>query len=676
MTRTITDLPHRVETRDPVFITLPDGTRLAATLWLPVDADIRPVPAVVELLPYRRRDGTIFRDRRNQPYVAGHGYACLRVDIRGSGDSDGVLEDEYLPLEQEDACHIIEWAAAQPWCTGNVGMWGLSWGGFNGLQAAARRPKGLKAVISMYASDDRYADDVHFMGGSLLTEDPMWSVFILALNATPPDPAILGDVWREMWQRRLEANRCWSETWLSHQRRDDYWKQGSVCEDYGAIDIPVYAVAGWDDSYSNAMFRLLAGLKGPRKGLVGPWSHAHPNAGSPGPLIGFLQETIRWWDHWLKGVDNGIMDEPMLRAWINDPKPPRPFHPDHPGQWVAEPCWPPGEDRDHVLHLNTGWLHEQPHPGPWMRLRSPANAGRDCGRWGGYGGDAPDMATDQRREDGAGLSFDTAPLEREMVLLGAPVVELVAQSDAPRGAVTARLCAVAPDGTSALLTWGTLNLAFRDGFDAPRPLAPGRHFTARLQLNELGARVPAGHRLRLSLANQHWPILWPQPGRPSLDLPAGVSRLRLPLRRRRADDARLVPFGPAEATPGVPCTEERPTRHSRHITEDVATGEQTIDMKTDFGRYRLLETGLISDNVARDIFTIRAEDPQSARLASSYTIACDLGTAARGEILIEARIDMWADADHFHLDWQVEVQEGGERLHDKAGRLAIPRDGM
>ncbi|MFV3128328.1 CocE/NonD family hydrolase [Niveispirillum sp. KHB5.9] len=673
MTHTVTDLPFRVETRE-LFIAMTDGVRLAATLWLPVGAG--PVPALVELLPYRRRDGTIFRDARNQPYIAGHGYACLRVDIRGAGDSDGLLADEYLPLEQEDACNVIEWAASQPWCSGAVGMWGLSWGGFNGLQAAARRPKGLKAIISMYASDDRYADDVHFMGGSLLTEDPMWSVFMLALNATPPDPAIAGPGWRETWMKRLEANRCWSEVWLAHQSRDEYWRQGSVCEDYGAIDIPVLAVAGWDDSYSNAMFRLLANLPGPRKGLVGPWSHVHPHLGSPGPRIGFLQETIRWWDHWLKGIDNGVMDEPMLRAWINDPKPPRPFYEDHPGSWVAEPCWPPRADRDLVLHLNDGRLHEQPCPGPSLHLRSPATAGRDCGRWGGYGGDAPDMAIDQRREDGTGLCFDTSPLEADLVLLGAPVVELVASSHSTQGTVTARLCAVAPDGTSALLTWGTLNLAFRDGFDTPKPLEPGRPFTVRLAMNEIGTRVPAGHRLRLSLSNQHWPILWPQPGLACLDLTAGVSRLRLPARPDSPLDASLRPLEPAAATAPVACVEERPVRHSRQVMEDVATGEQTIDMLTDFGRYRLSETGLVCDHSARDIFTIRPDDPRSAHLTSAYTIACDLGDAAMGEILIQARVDLSADEAHFHLDWRVHVHEGGTLVHGKSDHVSIPRRGM
>src|SRR6056297_4270871 len=106
-----------------------DGTRLAARIWMPDDAAEKPVPAVVEYIPYRKRDGVRLRDETMHPYVAGHGYACVRVDLRGSGDSDGVLTDEYLPQELDDGIEVIRWLAAQHWCSGRVGMIGISWGG-------------------------------------------------------------------------------------------------------------------------------------------------------------------------------------------------------------------------------------------------------------------------------------------------------------------------------------------------------------------------------------------------------------------------------------------------------------------------------------------------------------------------------------------------------------------
>ncbi len=112
------DLPRPVRVVDPVWIPMSDGCRLAAKIWLPEDAESEPVPALLEYIPYRRGDGTAVGDSTRHAYFAGHGYASVRVDLRGSGDSDGVLLDEYLPQEQDDAVEVLAWLAAQPWCTG------------------------------------------------------------------------------------------------------------------------------------------------------------------------------------------------------------------------------------------------------------------------------------------------------------------------------------------------------------------------------------------------------------------------------------------------------------------------------------------------------------------------------------------------------------------------------
>ncbi len=350
------------------WIPMPDGCRLAARIWLPADAEEHPVPAILEYLPYRKNDGTALRDSIRHPNFAGHGYACIRVDMRGSGDSDGILYDEYLPQEQEDGLEIIRWIAAQPWCTGAVGMIGISWGGFNGLQIAARRPPQLKAIITLCSTDDRYADDVHYMGGCLLGSDmPGWASTMLALNAQPPDPRFVGERWRDMWLARLEQTPPFIEAWLTHQRRDAFWKHGSVCEDYAAITCPVYAVGGWADAYTNAIPRLLAGLTCPRKGLIGPWAHNYPEEGIPGPAIGFQQECLRWWDHWLKGIDTGLMQEPLLRVWLQKSVPPQAHYTFRPGRWVAEPQWPAANIRSEIYSLNVDGTLTPPSPLPSAR---------------------------------------------------------------------------------------------------------------------------------------------------------------------------------------------------------------------------------------------------------------------------------------------------------------------
>jgi predicted acyl esterase len=260
--------------------------------------------------------------------------------MRGNGESDGLMLDEYTEQEQDDALEVIEWLARQPWCTGAVGMIGISWGGFNGLQVAARRPPALQAVITLCSTDDRYADDIHFMGGCLLNDNLSWASTMFAYSSRPPDPAIVGERWRELWLYRLEHTVLLVEKWLRHQRRDRQWRHGSVCEDFDAIQCPIYAVGGWADGYSNAIPRLLAGLGVPRKGLIGPWAHRYPHFATPGPQIGFLQECLRWWDRWLKGVDTAIMDEPMYRVWMEESVPPTAEYEERPGRWVAEPSWP------------------------------------------------------------------------------------------------------------------------------------------------------------------------------------------------------------------------------------------------------------------------------------------------------------------------------------------------
>src|SRR4051812_2824844 len=266
----VEQVPCEVDEIENVWIELPDGCRLAARLWLPRDARKKPVPALLEYLPYRKRDLTRSRDERIHPYFASQGYACVRVDIRGSGDSDGLLVDEYSARELEDALEVLAWIAGPPWCDGGIGMFGKSWGGFNALQIAALAPPQLKAVISVCASDDRYADDAHYMGGCLLNENLVWGANLLAYAACPPDPQVSGEAWRKRWLERLEQMPLYPARWLRHQRRDDYWRHGSVCENYTAIRCPIFVIGGWADGYTNAVPRLLAGLRVPRKGLYRP----------------------------------------------------------------------------------------------------------------------------------------------------------------------------------------------------------------------------------------------------------------------------------------------------------------------------------------------------------------------------------------------------------------------
>jgi predicted acyl esterase len=381
----VTTFPRSVRVIEHILIPLKDGTTLAARMWLPDDAERNPVPAILEYLPYRKRDGTYERDALTHPYLAGHGYAGVRVDIRGSGESAGLLLDEYSEQELADGVEVIAWLAAQPWCSGVVGMMGISWGGFNGLQIAARRPPALKAIVTICSSDDRYADDAHYMGGTLIAAGLEWAFFFFGTMCLPPDPLLVREGWRATWLERLANAPLFFEIWLQHQRRDSYWKRGSVCEDYSAIQCPVYAVGGWTDAYTNTIPRLLGGLTVPRKGLIGPWAHAYPHFALPGPQVGFLQEMLRWWDYWLKGIDTGVMDEPMLRAWMMESVRPASHHETLPGRWIAESSWPSPGITPRRLFLTDEGLRDETASLTARAVRSPQTVGKCGGNWVPFG---------------------------------------------------------------------------------------------------------------------------------------------------------------------------------------------------------------------------------------------------------------------------------------------------
>ncbi len=665
--------PQPIRHVETLWIPLSDGTRLAARLWLPEDAERRPVPAILEYIPYRRRDGTRDGDDLTHPYLAGHGYGCVRLDIRGSGDSEGVIHDEYSRQEQDDAVEAIAWLAKQSWCDGKVGMMGISWGGFNSLQVAARRPPALKAIVTLCSTDDRYADDMHFMGGSHMTGNLEWGSSFFSIMGRAPDPLVVGERWRELWRERLEAVRPYFAEWLRHQRRDDYWRHGSVCEDLKAITCAVMAVGGWADGYSNAVFRLLQGLGCPRQGIVGPWGHKYPHNGVPGPAIGFLTETLRWWDHWLKGRDTGIMAEPMLRAYVQDSVAPASHYDMRPGRWVAEPAWPSPNIRAETLFLHPARLEPRPGEAVSLAVSSPQTTGAAGGEWCPYGLGVlgPELPTDQRADDAWSLVFDGEPLAETLEILGAPALEAEIESDRPVAILTARLNDVAPDGRVTRVTYGVLNLTHRDGHAAPAALEPGRRYRIRLQLNEAGHRFLAGHRIRLALSTAYWPIIWPAPEPVWLTILGGVSRLSLPRREPRPEDQRVRFAGPERPAP-TRRRVIRPGAVHRRIEQDVGSGEQRIEVLRDDGHSAIEEIGVETafHKVLR--YRMHPDDPTTARAAAGYDIR---HRHAQGwDTRIRTHSAIACTKSEFIVEADLEAFEGEVRVFSRSWTERIPRD--
>lgn len=670
--------PHAVRSIENLWIPLADGTRLAARVWMPNDAPQRPVPAIIEYIPYRKRDGTRERDEAMYPFFAGQGYACLRIDMRGSGDSDGLLTDEYTQQELADAVEAIGWIAGQPWCTGSVGMMGKSWSGFNALQVAALRPPALKAIIPIHSSDDRFHDDVHFRGGCLLNDNPDWSAVMQSISVLPPDPQVVGDRWRTMWMERLAAQPFWLSPWMHHQTKDAYWKHASVSEDYGAIECAVYAIGGWADSYTNTPFRLAANLSAPWKVMVGPWGHQYPLDGVPGPAVGFLQECLRWWDHWLKGVDNGIMDEPRMRVWMQESVRPASHHQQRPGRWVAESQWPGAGVQQRDFALGVDRLCDGPGDAAAVTVFSPPTTGLAAGRFCSYGvpGDQPD---DQAPDDAASLVFDTPPLSEQVEILGQTVAELRLSADQASAFVVVRLCDVAPDGSSTRVSWGLANLTHRHGHEHPTPVVPGEEMTVSVQLDHIAHSFPAGHRVRLAVSSAYWPLVWPSPDPVALTVHTGESRLLLPVRAPRPDDAALAPLDEPVRARGGSFTRSVLGSAGNAVERNELTGTTTVrvwaggDFDAGEGVVRMHDIDLDVAETFDLWWSITPPDPLSAAVSFRQATRMRRGD---WDVAVDAVVRMHATLADFVIEAEVEAFEGDTLVSRRTWREAVPRNGV
>ncbi len=654
--RDIDDLPD-------VGLTLSDGTRLSARIWKPRDAETDPVPVILEYLPYRKRDGTCARDALTHPWFAERGYACVRVDIRGNGDSHGLMQDEYTAQELSDAVEVIAMLAAEPWCNGNVGMMGISWGGFNGLQVAALAPDALKAVITLCSTVDRFADDIHYKGGCLLNENLGWGATMWSYSSKAPDPALRPD-WREMWLERLENEPFLPSVWLRHQRRDAYWRHGSVIEDYSAITAKVLAIGGWGDAYKNAVPQLVEALPG-AKGIVGPWVHKYPHFAVPEPRIGFLQEALRWWDRWLKGADTGVEDDPDYTVYMMDGVRPATWYTERSGHWLARET---GADATLRHYMGEAGML-LPHPSSCrVAVASPhdtgAAAGEYCAIWLG-----PEMPGDQRSDDARSACWDTPELVEDTAIAGRPRVTLKLRADAAQGQIAVRLNHVHPDGASTRITYGVLNLSHRDSAETPEPMPPGQEVTLTVTLDEIAYRVPAGHRLRVAVSTAYWPLIWPAPTSCGITVTGG--HLDLPITETNGQDTRAFP--PPDAAAPWQTEEIRPENHIRRQETDMVTGTVSLMIEDDFGKIRDSDHGLITGSVARETWVIHPDDPLSAHGACHWSDEIERDGI---HLRTETSCEMWSDATTFHLSAKLEAYENDELIYTRDVTDSVARDHM
>ncbi len=672
---------HEVGVLLDVRIPASDGVELSANLWLPLPRSDRPgetFPVILEMIPYRKDDWRLPSDMGRGEWLAARGFALCRLDVRGTGSSAGIALDEYTERETRDGYDAVEWLAAQPWSNGNVGMWGISYGGFTAIQVAKMRPPHLRAIVPMYATDDRYLDDVHYIGGCVtVSELSQYAVSMVAMNAMPPKIAYRGAGWSDEWKARLEETPVWLFEWLRQQHDGPYWRQGSLAPDYDAIEAAIFMIGGWMDGYVDPVLRMHERCTAPRRSLIGNWVHSFPDDAYPGPNLDWLHEMVRFFDHWLKGIDNGFMNEPAFIAFRREFAPPQPFPITWPGEWIGLDEFPNVGGGELELHLGSGELPLQgklrAHPGDEGVERFPHRATtgtRGPLSWGA-GGAPNGLARDLRPDDALVPTFTSEPLRDPVDVLGWPAAILAWESSAPIATAVVRLSDVAPDGTTAQVSAGILNLTHRDSHTDPAPLEPGLVTEVRVPLRAAGYRFLAGHRIRLSVASASWPVIWPSPFPAEYGVHFGGvsgSRLLLPLAPPASD---TLPVSPFKTTPaGVrELGSYREDRPEWRVTEDVIDGSVTVTSR-EFGEATMPDGRTTLSTGERLEMTARDDDPAHARMHNEvvYRLQED-GT----EIRIEASGTVRSTVSEFHMNVGLSVTIDGAPFFDRGWLETIPR---
>jgi uncharacterized protein len=637
-----------------VFIPMSDGVRLAATLYLPETQP--PWPALLEALPYRKDD--LANDDATYRRLRDDGdYAVCRVDLRGTGSSDGVAFDEYLPQEQDDLVEVIGWLATREWSAGRVGMFGTSYSGFNTVQTAMRRPPGLAAIVPIFATDDRYTDDIHFGGGIRKAMEFGYPLFMVSENALPPVPAIAGDGWRDAWLRRIDEVVPWFDS-IEEQDDGPFWRQGSLRPDYDRIRVPTMIVAGWQDIYRNSALRMIERLDVPKRLLMGPWCHMWPSDSIPGPIIDFIPEMLRWWDRWLRDERNGVDEEPPIAMFVQRSSTPEPDLAEMRGEWRFEERWPPSRLREEARPLDTG---RPGRDGGEETLVVRGDVGTAAHIRGSY--DPPyGLPLDQRPDEARSLVYEW-PVEQELEVLGNPRLEVTVRSSTPVAFLSAKLAEVLPDGSSALVSRGVLNLTHRESHASPEPLVPGEAYDVVVELDATSRVFEAGNRMRLAIAGADWPNAWAPPSAGELAIAPGRARLVLPVVGASPSGAARPSFDPAPAPPSAPheppvwrIEQDVYARQTRVVTHQNARNE--VPGVSRSWRNEDVRVGV-------DPF-----EPGTAWVEST-----DETEIAYPEVTAraEARLVLRSDPTTYTFDLALRVFENGELVRERHWDKVVPR---
>lgn len=646
---------------EQAWIPMKDGVRLAATLYMPDGAKAGDkFPALLEYLPYRKDDGTAAEDYGKHAYFVRRGYVGVRVDIRGFGASEGVPpEREYSEQEQEDGEQAISWLAHQPWSNGNVGMFGISWGGFTAMQMAMRHAPGLKAIVAVDATAELFHDDVHYIDGIAHIDEFELNMDMAEGWAGAPnyslDEKTLGP--------RFDAPP-WSLLYLKHQHDGPFWRDR--VRPLSEITIPSFLIGGLQDGYRDNIPDMLMKSKAPIKALVGPWNHSFPNNADFGPRVEWRDQAVRWFDHWLKGRDTGIENDPRLVIYMQHWHPPNPNLETVPGEWRREDVWPPRDAQSSTLFLQPNHTLAQSQAAPAThQLQYVPTVGVEAGFWWG------ELLNDTRPVDAFSLVYDSAPLDEDVAILGRPHALLQASATAPLADWFARLSDVAPDGEVTQITGAGLNGAQRDSMSDPKDLEPGRVYPLDIEMHLTSWVFPKGHRIRISISNALWPMLIPTPYAMTTSLElggSGGSRMTLPIVPLQGEPA--PEFSPPQKietrrdikSMGFPWPGEWT------VERDEARHKTTVHWKGKDGAIYPWGTENDFESLTYDGDDAHPETNSVRGEAESVFALKGRTLTWRGHLLVTT------DQRNFYYKYTRELLKDGKMLKSKTWQETIPRD--
>jgi putative CocE/NonD family hydrolase len=663
-----------------VLIPMRDGVRLAADLYVPDPGDdspdlpTEPLPVVMEYIPYRKDEVDPNGMIRHYLELPRHGYILARVDIRGTGGSEGHAVDEYVAQEQEDGYDAIEWMAAQPWCDGHVNMIGISYGGFTALQVATLQPPHLTSIIPVDFTDDRYTDDCHYRGGlmRMYYDIGYYGTRMVAWNAMPTDPTFSADGAREIWERHIAEDEPYLLTWFGHQVDGPYWRHGSVGDIADRITCPAFLIGGWRDGYPNPPIRLFKRLTGPKRLLIGPWDHRYPDAGIPGPRIDHLPDVIAWLDRWCRPGDASVDETPAVVVFMQEAGSLAPGRMESAGRWRAEEAWHAAGSTDVALELGArGRLSTSPvgdatDPGPDRLVVDPSVGVAGGGLWSG--GVQFGLTGDQRPDEALSLTWTSDVLDAPLSILGRVHAQLHVASSAAVVGVAVSLSDVAPDGASHLVAKGMLNGTRRSSLTDPEAMEPGVVVPLTVDIDATGWRFGAGHRIRVSIAGADFPNVWPTPEPATLEVHRSAdrpSRIVLPV----VPDEGSLPapaFAPSPIVPRHASTFDPPARWA--VTRDALTGRVSSEMQ--FQTMHVSPEGARVERDARSTCEVDPTDPAHASVRATHRCRSSLDGHT-----VESRADavMAGDRDAFDLTIDLVVTVDDESPVRRRWVERIPR---